>query len=197
MAGIMGWSSWCGVSGNVTYNCSIQYTPTADGTVKVYTNQGVCIYEGNCVPAEDDANKITVTQNTGYAMAELEAGITCFIEFDAAWTVSKVEFTEKIETEEPEKPTADLTDVAWTVEDGSDIGYTVDSANKNKVTASDGTEVYGYKASFSDFDGDSTSYTKVTVTVKKKDGDENDVQTQEKYRGAHAQRRRSLRCSRF
>ena len=173
---------WCGVSGHVTYNRSIEYTPTADGTVTVYTNQGVSIYKDNCVPA--DENNINVTPGEGCATAELKAGIKYYIEFDAAWTVSKVEFTEKTETEEPEepteseKPTANLTDAEWTVDNLG--GYEADSTDTNKLNAPDGTEVYGYKATFSGPVGDSTSYTKVTATVKKKDGGENDIKTQEK-----------------
>lgn len=170
---------WCGNQ----YNRSIEYTPTMDGTVKVYANRNVIIYKNAYAPA--DENKINVTPGEGCATAELKANTTYYIEFDNEWTVSKVEFTEKTETEEPdeptepEKPTAVLTDAEWTVEDGSDIGYTVDSA-KNNLTAPDGTVVYGYSASFKGLAGDSTSYTKVTATVKKKDGGENDIKTQEK-----------------
>lgn len=173
---------WCGVSDDgVTYNRSIEYKPTVNGEVKIYTDQGVSIYKNNCVPT--DENKIAVTKGEGYATAELKAGIKYYIEFDAAWTVSKVEFTEKTETEEPEepteseKPTANLTDAEWTVDNLG--GYEADSTDTNKLNAPDGTEVYGYKATFSG-SGDNTSYKKVTATVKKKDGSDTDIKTQYK-----------------
>lgn len=158
---------WCGDS----YNRSIEYTPTVDGTVKVYANRNVIIYKNAYAPA--DENKINVTQGEGYATAELEADTTYFIEFDNAWTVSKVEFTKKTETEEPEeptepeKPTADLEDAEWTVDNLE--GYEADSNDKNKLIAPDDTEVFGYKASFDSLSG---SYTTVKATVKKADSSE-------------------------
>ena len=79
--------------------------------------------------------------------------------------------------EEPEAPTAAISAADWSAED--ETGYTVDETNKNKLTALDGTVVYGYKATFDNISSD-TTYTTVKATVKKSGGSDDDVRTQEK-----------------
>lgn len=80
---------------------------------------------------------------------------------------------------EPTSPSASLEPAEWTV-NGSDTGYTVDSENKNQLTA-DGETVYGYKATLTihtgGSDGENRTYTTATATVKKAGGSDADTKT--------------------